>query len=268
MTAVRAARVTPGRAPLAHVPVGRDVRGPWLWATGRSNPCTRPWPDRPAPAGRDRRNPSAGPRRGPRVVPPERDPAGVAAPVPPTPVALARSRPGRHPRGMGDSPDPAEQFRAFRRPPPEADRRAAANLARVLRADPPGQWTDDTSMALCLASSLVEKSGFDAEDQMRRYLSCDKRGPDGQYIGWTGRSDDYGFHESPDRWHPVIHGRLFDKGAIELRKSVAQANEALLRDERIRDLEDQVKSLVAQVAKAEAEKGRMWERLRDARVDA
>ncbi len=34
---------------------------------------------------------------------------------------------------------------------------------------PPGAWTDDTSMALCLASSLVECGGFDAEDQMRRY---------------------------------------------------------------------------------------------------
>lgn len=33
----------------------------------------------------------------------------------------------------------------------------------------PGQWTDDTSMALCLAQSLVEKNGFDAVDQMQRY---------------------------------------------------------------------------------------------------
>src|SRR5574343_202747 len=33
-----------------------------------------------------------------------------------------------------------------------------------------GQWTDDTSMALCLAESLIEKREFDAEDQMRRYL--------------------------------------------------------------------------------------------------
>lgn len=34
----------------------------------------------------------------------------------------------------------------------------------------PGQWTDDTSMALCLAESLLECHGFDAADQMRRYL--------------------------------------------------------------------------------------------------
>lgn len=33
----------------------------------------------------------------------------------------------------------------------------------------PGEWTDDTSMALCLAESLVE-CGFDPLDQMKRYL--------------------------------------------------------------------------------------------------
>ena len=32
-----------------------------------------------------------------------------------------------------------------------------------------GQWTDDTSMALCLAASLIECFGFDAKDQMERY---------------------------------------------------------------------------------------------------
>ena len=30
----------------------------------------------------------------------------------------------------------------------------------------PGEWTDDTSMALCLAESLVERSGFDPADQL------------------------------------------------------------------------------------------------------
>jgi len=32
-----------------------------------------------------------------------------------------------------------------------------------------GQWTDDTSMALCLGTSLVECRGFEARDQMERY---------------------------------------------------------------------------------------------------
>ena len=34
----------------------------------------------------------------------------------------------------------------------------------------PGQWTDDTSMALCLAESLIECNGFDPVDQLNRYL--------------------------------------------------------------------------------------------------
>jgi ADP-ribosylglycohydrolase len=34
----------------------------------------------------------------------------------------------------------------------------------------PGEWTDDTSMALCLAESLLECNGFDARDQMQRYV--------------------------------------------------------------------------------------------------
>jgi hypothetical protein len=33
----------------------------------------------------------------------------------------------------------------------------------------PGEWTDDTSMALCLAESLIERRGFDPVDQLERY---------------------------------------------------------------------------------------------------
>ena len=34
----------------------------------------------------------------------------------------------------------------------------------------PGQWTDDTSLALCLAESLVELGRFDPVDQLSRYI--------------------------------------------------------------------------------------------------
>ncbi len=40
----------------------------------------------------------------------------------------------------------------------------------------PGQWTDDTSMALCLAESLVTCRGFDPLDQMQRYVRWYKEG--------------------------------------------------------------------------------------------
>jgi len=52
----------------------------------------------------------------------------------------------------------------------------------------PGQWTDDTSMALCLAESLVECGVHDAADQMRRYLRWYRDG----HFSATGRCFDIG----------------------------------------------------------------------------
>lgn len=40
----------------------------------------------------------------------------------------------------------------------------------------PGQWTDDTSMALCLAASLIRKGRFDSKDQMEIYVQWWKHG--------------------------------------------------------------------------------------------
>jgi ADP-ribosyl-[dinitrogen reductase] hydrolase len=52
----------------------------------------------------------------------------------------------------------------------------------------PGQWTDDTSMALCLGTSLVECGGFDPFDQMKRYC----RWQDDGYMSSTGECFDIG----------------------------------------------------------------------------
>lgn len=52
----------------------------------------------------------------------------------------------------------------------------------------PGQWTDDTSMALCLASSLLHCQGFDAVDQMNRYVNWWQWG----YLSATGECFDIG----------------------------------------------------------------------------
>ncbi|MBL9162669.1 MAG: ADP-ribosylglycohydrolase family protein [Planctomycetaceae bacterium] len=52
----------------------------------------------------------------------------------------------------------------------------------------PGEWTDDTSMALCLAASLLERGGFDARDQMERYCRWWQDG----YMSSTGRCFDIG----------------------------------------------------------------------------
>ncbi|MCG3210205.1 MAG: ADP-ribosyl-[dinitrogen reductase] glycohydrolase [Anaerolineae bacterium] len=52
----------------------------------------------------------------------------------------------------------------------------------------PGQWTDDTSMALCLAASLVETQTFDLRDQMERYVRWRHDG----YMSSTGVCFDIG----------------------------------------------------------------------------
>lgn len=52
----------------------------------------------------------------------------------------------------------------------------------------PGMWTDDTSMALCLAESLIETGGFDPADQMRRYVRWYKEG----YLSSNGYCFDIG----------------------------------------------------------------------------
>lgn len=52
----------------------------------------------------------------------------------------------------------------------------------------PGEWTDDTSMALCLADSLIASAGFDAADQMNRYVRWWQEG----YLSSTGACFDIG----------------------------------------------------------------------------
>ena len=47
-----------------------------------------------------------------------------------------------------------------------------------------GQWTDDTAMSLCIASSLIECNGFDAAHQMKQYSLWIDDG----YLSCTGRA--------------------------------------------------------------------------------
>ncbi len=51
-----------------------------------------------------------------------------------------------------------------------------------------GQWTDDTSMALCLAESLIECQGFAPIDQLGRYLRWYREG----HLSSTGDCFDIG----------------------------------------------------------------------------
>lgn len=134
-------------------------------------------------------------------------------------------------------------------------------------------WTLKDEMASQLSgwvvdmfNQAVEQLLLGNEDQMRRYLSCEKRRETGEYAVWTGRSDGYygARWKEAHEWHPVIHGAVFKHGAMALRKALVEAHRDLLVNERILDLEDQVKSLVAQVNKKTNENEMLYDRLRGA----
>jgi ADP-ribosylglycohydrolase len=52
----------------------------------------------------------------------------------------------------------------------------------------PGVWTDDTAMLLCVSESLISKYGFDAHDQMERFVRWWRYG----YMTCFGRTYDVG----------------------------------------------------------------------------
>ena len=83
------------------------------------------------------------------------------------------------------------------------------------------------------------------EDQFRRWLYADMR-------GYTGR----------ERAGEVIHGKLFESSAIQLRRELVDAYPEVLKTERIKDLEAQVAALVETNRKQQAEMDRLWERVR------
>lgn len=91
-----------------------------------------------------------------------------------------------------------------------------------------GQWTDDTSMAMCLAESLVACESFDPADQMRRYLSWYRRGywsakPHCFDIGQTTEYALRKFEATRDPWcgpsHPITsgNGSIMRLGPVVLR---------------------------------------------------
>jgi ADP-ribosylglycohydrolase len=75
----------------------------------------------------------------------------------------------------------------------------------------PGQWTDDTSMALCLAESLLAHNGFDARGQMGRYLLAaanlgDDADTTAAIVGQVAGAF-YGLEGIPQHWLNQLHLR-------------------------------------------------------------
>jgi ADP-ribosyl-[dinitrogen reductase] hydrolase len=70
----------------------------------------------------------------------------------------------------------------------------------------PGEWTDDTSMALCLAESILDCGGLDPVDQLRRYVLWRDEG----YLSSNGRCFDIGTTVSSQLSRFQRTGEAFD----------------------------------------------------------
>ncbi|MDQ6716595.1 MAG: ADP-ribosylglycohydrolase family protein [Actinomycetota bacterium] len=84
---------------------------------------------------------------------------------------------------------------------------------------PAGAWTDDTSMALALAESLLDTGGMDLTDQMRRYVMWWQEG----YLSSIGECFDIGnatssqllrFHRTGVAVDPVVHESMQANGSL------------------------------------------------------
>lgn len=83
----------------------------------------------------------------------------------------------------------------------------------------PGQWTDDTSMALCLAESLIEQGKFDPMDQLSRYWRWYREG----YLSSTGTCFDIGgtislalmqYHRNPEPYPGSTNPNTAGNGSV------------------------------------------------------
>lgn len=83
----------------------------------------------------------------------------------------------------------------------------------------PGEWTDDTSMALCLGKSLIDCDGFDAKDQMDKYWMWIENG----YMSSNGRMFDIGdttsealcrYRKTGEPFAGLPHAKMAGNGSI------------------------------------------------------
>ena len=92
----------------------------------------------------------------------------------------------------------------------------------------PGTWTDDTSMMLCLAQSLVDTDGkFVIHDQIQKYLGWYQNG----YMSATGKCFDIGIatRQSLDMWAESTNGSR-NINALELKHYQTMVDRAFIRE--------------------------------------
>ncbi len=125
---------------------------------------------------------------------------------------------------IGDALGVPYEFNAPTDLPPLADieLQPPANFTRSHAGTPPGTWSDDGALALCLLASLLERGQFDPEDAGRRFVDWREHG----YMAVDSRVFDIG-GTTEDALDALQHGTP----ALEAGRSDewAQGNGSLMR---------------------------------------
>jgi hypothetical protein len=100
-----------------------------------------------------------------------------------------------------------------------------------------------------------------AEEFYERLLSGDAEAAIQLFGGDKDRYKQLGC-DAGEPWAHLIHGRLFQTRAMEMRQKIVEAHADLIRNERIKDLESIVDGLQRQIISTQAELERTRERLR------
>jgi len=111
------------------------------------------------------------------------------------------------------------------------------------------------------ASHIEEVACQKAVDFIKRVLNGDKEASQAIFeCGDSSRYREIGL-DAGEPWAHLIHGSLFETGAISLRRKLVEVHVDLLRNERIKDLESIEDGLTRQVRKLESDLAQCRERL-------
>ena len=99
-----------------------------------------------------------------------------------------------------------------------------------------------------LKDDLANNLAWHVQDQFRRAFEAMLKGNEREFRRYIS-ADPSGFTGRDMNLISVIHHRLFESGPLELRRLLCDAYPDLLKNERILDLEAQVKALVEEMNK-------------------
>lgn len=143
------------------------------------------------------------------------------------------------------------------------DDQAVASLTKKVRS-----LAEDIveSVEMSIKDNLAQSLSYHVREMAGRAVNAMLEGNETEMVRWLNGDSTY---TGRDRGravadnHPVIHGKLFEYGGMQLRRKIVEAHRDIITSERIADLESQLASVVAQRNIMESERDEARQRLRD-----